>query len=229
MGAKIGTDYSITISTRYDPEVHKSRIQKWLDEYAPEYVVWVRELGADEVHPHYHIACVLKKETRTDQVKDSITRVLQRDRELDADERKHAVVARIHHDIVGLAGSYCRKEVSHQVVLKRGWTDEQLDAAEIRVEEYKRDKVDKMVPFEIRVLKEAFAEVWAEKLCVDPEAEARWSALEPPERYSRLFKIAAVDHPKLLNIRPSQVKLIIEHWFIWIEPTFDKAEYISNL
>lgn len=232
MPAKCGRNLFVTVSLNYDPVVHKDTLVKWVTATFPDFVCFVREHGKDGKHPHYHIIGIADKEYRTDSVERSLYTLLGKDRRdpWTEAERKRGIVVKIHHDPVGCAGSYQRKEDDYEVHRLQGWSLDQLIEAEVRVDKIKERNMDANCPGYVLTLRKALA-IIKESFAISPEFEEKWRYLSSSERYAMCYKVALKQgYAKVITIKPMEKSELLKHWLLIMEPSGDSVDdFVQNL
>lgn len=234
MPAKQGTNLFVTVSTRYDPQVHKDGLVCWTEEMFPDFHMMVREVGEDGTHPHYHIVGIASKEYRTDTVKTTLYTRLGKDRKGDPwtpEELKRSIVVKIHHDPVGCAGSYMSKEDTFEIVLLKGWTPEVLSSASQRVENYKASKKHVHCPASVAALRIAYKMV-QDKISESPDYDLKWERMSVVDRFEMCKKIAMrAGYASLITLKAMERKEIIDNWFLLIEVLQSRTveDYIDEI
>lgn len=128
MTTREDTDFSITVRTGEADGVvkYRNKLVSFFDENCEKYAIGVEYAGGDIESQHYQCACVFKLSRRADNLKTTLVSLLKHD----GWEPKHvrnAICVKKHHDVLTLAGGYCRKEDTD--ALFKGWTREELDEA----------------------------------------------------------------------------------------------------
>lgn len=198
MPAKPTTDFSLTIrfGVPVQPMVPIGKLQELLMTFCSKYVIAYEQKG-DESTGHWQCALVTKEVKRQDKLKATIVGQLQKlsDRPWSDDNKKHAVDVKAHHQIVGLAGGYCMKQVTHIEPVIYGFTQEELEEGSAIYQQaltnsQKKYPVSKSARTEL--LKTYSAKVWQE-IAGDSQRIFEWDRKNPAQKVDLFVSLIIAD------------------------------------